>query len=1020
VTKRVLNNGPEAGNFVDIWDVEAQAGVTATWDTDIDQSHWDGSAWTDDADPTVSGSGVLISFPEDALPVSVPVQYEGTLNLTCGTTPGYYLVTLKDFTYPQVGTEDNDLSSNMALYAVLVKCGEPVWPTADKRIILLRDSLETLTPPTPDLNVGSETGEHIQLVLGQTANVKVDATTTNISDAAVTGLMTFVAETPPDITAEFVAEGGDTPVAGGVQFEELQAPATPGNPQLDVERNLNITCTVPGIYPVAVKVIDAPVGVEETAPANNVRHSVIKVWCYADQTAKEAADDGIDDGTVLATRWTLLAPRDDIPETRKAFDADNPLAIPSDTRFAERTVDPQCFFVDIDGAPNQNGDVFADEAGTPPRLEPWESQLDPDRPYGLDDDHDCLGDPMLTQPSHPVDEVDGLDTDGDGVSDAVETVLGSNPASAASKPEANLGANATLHNTCTDGVDNDGVGGTDGADAKCANTDADGDGWADWFETAAGSSSSNADETPENLAAPTTCNDGLDNDGDGNIDGADSGCIEAGVDLCEDVAPDSIGALLNHNVDNDEDCDGLTDGIEKAWGSNPMLVDSDSDGADDFAEMSAFTNPVDPDTDGDGLIDKPDDDYEAAPYGGAGNSTPESALAANCGDGLDNDTDGFVDAADPGCDATDSDSDTIADVDEDSLDSNPYDITKKPESQLAGTCADGIDNDGDGRTDLVGPGDTGCKTTDSDSDGSTNYDEIGLGSVYLDEAGEAANSDDNCPYVYNPDQANFDGRPESNGPFIAGGVRGNPNADAWGDACDVDDDNDKAYDASETVSLGTNPYLKDTDGDHTLDGVESIAGKDPLDINSKVTNLTAANQRFFRACHINLPDSTLYPAYSPGYSGSATTELDPDNDGINCPYTSPPPSGDKDADNGSSAFVNLCLNTPCTEIEDLSEIKGYGTAPAVSDTDGDGCEDWIEIADINGDRAANALDGGTIGLRLAGAFPAHPISDNHFDLNKDFALNALDAAGAVLNSSDIKGDSGTPANCLPVSTDLQR
>ena len=48
------------------------------------------------------------------------------------------------------------------------------------------------------------------------------------------------------------------------------------------------------------------------------------------------------------------------------------------------------------------------------------------------------------------------------------------------------------------------------------------------------------------------------------------------------------------------DCDGLVDGIERAWGSNPLVADSDGDGATDFVEMFQYTNPLNPDTDGDG------------------------------------------------------------------------------------------------------------------------------------------------------------------------------------------------------------------------------------------------------------------------------------------------------------------------------------------------------------------------------------------------------------------------------------
>ena len=1116
VTKRVLNNGPAEGDFTDILDVEVPPAlsVEASLAPAVLQSHWDGSAWVADPPPTVTGSGALISFPETDLEVSVPIQYIANLTLTCKAA-GDYLVTLKDFTYPQAGTQDNDLSSNVALQAIRVICGSPAATATDLRIIELRKTLLTVAPidgSHPNENLAlPQTGEHVQLVSGQTATVAVDSTEINLSDVAVNGLQTFTAEAPPGIIAEW-AGGGSS-----VQFTQSHPPGTPGagNGQIDVIRNLNITCSTSGIYPVAVKVIDMPVGVGETKPADNVRSNIIKVWCFANHTAKAASDDGIDDGSALVVRWTLLQPRTDVQELRKTFDKNNPLALRSEDRYGERSIDLQCFFDDTNGAPNRNGDVFTDEPGTPPIIEAWESNLDPQRPYGLDDDGDCLGDPMFTQPSHPVDELDSLDTDGDGVSDVIETLLGSNPAvlpagglpaGALSQPEANLGGAGTLHATCTDLADNDGDTTTD-TDAQCVNADGDADGWANWFEDAAGSDKTVKASTPENLAAPTTCDDGVDNDsyqltfggvihGDGKTDGTDTGCIEPGVALCSAVAPTSIGAIYNHNIHNDEDCDGLLDGIEKAWGSNPKLVDSDSDFANDWVEMAAFSNPVDPDTDADGLLDKPDDDYQASPYGGAQNSVPEATIAGNCSDGKDNDQDGMCDVsgctieglpeiADPGCATLDSDGDTKTDADERGLDSNPnnecmdqYDndsdggyvndgcpqvglaketncinnldddwdgrindgcaqvgataesnttgvtgAASKPEGYIAGNCADGVDNDKDGITDGFPPN-SRCPSGSYDSDGDTysDSDENGLGSVAITEYGEVANSDDNCPYVYNPDQANNDGHPQSNGPFLAGAFRSNPTGDALGDACDTDDDNDRAYDAAELQSLFTDPYNPDTNNNRCADGVESMLGYDPASPTAKCLLMQDDKQTLFRTCHINQPDSVLYPLYT-AYMG-VNSEYDPDNDGVTCPYApSGAPSGDYDADNGASAYKDSCAGAkPCAEVEDAMEIKGYNTVATVSDTDGDVCEDWCEITDINGDRACTGLDRVAVIGRVFDKTSADPVSDAIYDVNKDQKINTQDGVIVAVNSSLVKPPGAThckPGTGLP-NPDLQR
>jgi hypothetical protein len=54
--------------------------------------------------------------------------------------------------------------------------------------------------------------------------------------------------------------------------------------------------------------------------------------------------------------------------------------------------------------------------------------------------------------------------------------------------------------------------------------DGDQDGWLDGLETALGSDPTSAAETPESIAAPPTCFDGLDNDGDATTDVDDPGC----------------------------------------------------------------------------------------------------------------------------------------------------------------------------------------------------------------------------------------------------------------------------------------------------------------------------------------------------------------------------------------------------------------------------------------------------------------------------------------------------------------
>jgi hypothetical protein len=112
--------------------------------------------------------------------------------------------------------------------------------------------------------------------------------------------------------------------------------------------------------------------------------------------------------------------------------------------------------------------------------------------------------------------------------------------------------------------------------------------------------------------------------------------------------------------------------------------------------------PLEEDPDGDGWATKVENILGSRPDVNA--SRPENLHAAGtCNDGVDNDADTKVDAADSMC--VDSDGEGYSDLYEFMSGSNPADPTSSPEHmQFPWTCGDGIDNDGDGFCDGGGCG----------------------------------------------------------------------------------------------------------------------------------------------------------------------------------------------------------------------------------------------------------------------------------------------------------------------------
>lgn len=314
------------------------------------------------------------------------------------------------------------------------------------------------------------------------------------------------------------------------------------------------------------------------------------------------------------------------------------------------------------------------------------------------------------------------DSDGDGLSDAVEAAGWTTAAGVVYQTDPNL-------------ADTDGDGLTDGEEAGELVSD-DGDTPVYTSVTDPTSPDSDDDGLPDPVElAPWTTADGstyqtdpmvADTDGDGLTDSEEAG------DLVSDAADSPVFTGISDPTTTDTDGDGLPDPVElRGWtctdggtfDSDPKLGDTDGDGLLDVEEAgeesasgttatyACVSNPRLEDSDDDGLSDF----HEVRGWRSqdAEDYTTEPLLADTDSDGLPDgveagepvtDNDGSVTFAlisDPTM--VDSDGDELDDLSELDLSLDPFDpdtdgdgLTDYQEVEEFGTAPDVVDTDGDG------------------------------------------------------------------------------------------------------------------------------------------------------------------------------------------------------------------------------------------------------------------------------------------------------------------------------------
>lgn len=332
-------------------------------------------------------------------------------------------------------------------------------------------------------------------------------------------------------------------------------------------------------------------------------------------------------------------------------------------------------------------------------------------------------------------------------------------------------------------IDGDGVLNTDDdyPEEAGADTDTDGDGLADVFYVVEeGVRTANIDSERSDS----------DDDNDGVADDNDAFSLDATEHT------DTDGDGIGNNADTDDDGDGV------------------DDNQDDFPLDSTRSNKVDEDGDG-WPVGQDTDDSNA--------DLPEEAFVDTDGDGFantgglapdtDDDNDGVPDTDDAfpldAAESGDLDGDQIGDNTDTDIDGddvpNDQDVFPRDGNESVDTDGDGIgnnadmDDDGDGLTDAE-EAELGTDPLLMDTDGDGVFD--GTDALPLDpsetfdsDSDGIGNNTDNCPLVPNFHQVNSDD-------------------DAFGDVCDLDDDNDGVPDTEDAYPLDpTRSESNDADGD---------------------------------------------------------------------------------------------------------------------------------------------------------------------------------------------------------------
>ena len=647
-------------------------------------------------------------------------------------------------------------------------------------------------------------------------------------------------------------------------------------------------------------------------------------------------------------------------------------------------------------------------------------------PTEIDSDFDGIndGEEINTRGTDPMDN----DTDDDGLEDGVELnncIYGPDGEQCTSPLLADSDSDDiddfTEIDNCIYGEDND----------ECTDPtkdDSDNDGLNDWNEIY------NATWGPTDPQNPDT-------DGGGQKDG-----LEVLVDGTDpnDGTDDDLSAF-------DDDNDGLTNGEEVLYGTDPNNPDSDNDGLKDGDEVNNWTsNPNKKDSDYDGIEDG--DETTNCIYG-----EDEDECTSPIDD--DSDNDGLKDGdevnnwtSDPK--NTDTDDDGLSDSTEVNnchygedgnectslIDDDSDDDTLNDGDEIGTHLTDPMDYDtdddglGDG-TEIsncdYGEDDNECTDPNiADSDGDTIND--GLEVNYYDSDPKDTDTDDdglgdgteisNCDYGEGNNlctsatliDSDFDGINDNVEIFNC--IYGETDEECT-DPKDGDSDDDGVGDGVEINTYFSDPLITDTDEDGLDDGVEVSLG-------TNLTNSDTDDDNLSDYVEVN---NCIYGQNNTGSDCTDPTNSDSDGDGLSDDYeidnTIDPMDSDSDGDrlsdgqeifgqDGNSTSHGHGATDPLDDDSDNGGIRD-GTEVDTDDTNpNDYSDDFLDALDNDGDGLSNGEE------LTEGTDPNDPDSDDDglSDGDEVYGLNNTYGYTSDPNRNDTDGDglndSAEVNNCI--------